>query len=315
MKKIILFLSFSLLLTITTFAATGRPTIAVLPFIINNSYKIYIGDVEIQREVVETEFTNSVMEFLVSSGKFNVLDRDNMRKIINENKLTESQWSKPGEETKVGELLVADYLVIGHINRLNFSVKPVYIKLTGEKTHKIVASLKVQFKVVKVKSGSIVFAKQLIKTIDSAQIRREIPARIRKNWTLYDYKDLLFKRTAIEAGNDILRGIYPVKVVSVKGTKVFLNRGNGAGILLNQRYEVVNLGESIVDPDTNEVLGNVQTKVAEIEITNVNPRFSTAKVISSSGIIRKGAICKKVSQLDNYKSEVNETPRTSPKGW
>jgi len=315
MKKIILFLSFSLLLTITTFAATGRPTIAVLPFIINNSYKIYIGDVEIQREVVETEFTNSVMEFLVSSGKFNVLDRDNMRKIINENKLTESQWSKPGEETKVGELLVADYLVIGHINRLNFSVKPVYIKLTGEKTHKIVASLKVQFKVVKVKSGSIVFAKQLIKTIDSAQIRREIPARIRKNWTLYDYKDLLFKRTATEAGNDILRGIYPVKVVSVKGTKVFLNRGNGAGILLNQRYEVVNLGESIVDPDTNEVLGNVQTKVAEIEITNVNPRFSTAKVISSSGIIRKGAICKKVSQLDNYKSEVNETPRTSPKGW
>ena len=315
MKKIILFLSFSLLLTITTFAATGRPTIAVLPFIINNSYKIYIGDVEIQREVVETEFTNSVMEFLVSSGKFNVLDRDNMRKIINENKLTESQWSKSGEETKIGELLVADYLVIGHINRLNFSVKPVYIKLTGETTHKIVASLKVQFKVVKVKSGSIVFAKQLINTIDSAEIRREIPARIRKNWTLYDYKDLLFKRTATEAGNDILRGIYPVKVVSVKGTKVFLNRGNGAGILLNQRYEVVNLGESIVDPDTNEVLGNVQTKVAEIEITNVNPRFSTAKVISSSGIIRKGAICKKVSQLDNYKSEVNETPRTSPKGW
>jgi len=315
MKKIILFLSFSLLLTITTFAATGRPTIAVLPFIINNSYKIYIGDVEIQREVVETEFTNSVMEFLVSSGKFNVLDRDNMRKIINENKLTESQWSKSGEETKIGELLVADYLVIGHINRLNFSVKPVYIKLTGETTHKIVASLKVQFKVVKVKSGSIVFAKQLINTIDSAEIRREIPARIRKNWTLYDYKDLLFKRTATEAGNDILRGIYPVKVVSVKGTKVFLNRGNGAGILLNQRYEVVNLGESIVDPDTNEVLGNVQTKVAEIEIYSVNPRFSTAKVISSSGIIKKGAICKKVSQLDNYKSEVNETPRTSPKGW
>lgn len=314
MKKLLLLTA---VLTMFSFAVKAapekQPTLAVLPFQVSPFMQtLNIGNLQITRQILEREFSNQLIEFLVKSRKFNVLNRTDIQRIIDENKLTESEWAKPGQEKLIGKLLVADYLVTGVVNRLEFSVVKQNIQLTGETSARVTATFKYQFKVTQVSSGKVVAADQVIEKLKSQDVRREIPVSERRDWTLSDYKDLLFKRAAEKGGNEILAGIYPVKIASVTGNSVMLNRGKGAGIEVGQVYTVFNPGETVTDPDTGEVLGSNEEEAGTVEITAVNPKFSKGKIIKGEDKIKTGAICRKEKKAE--KEEAPAYPRATP-GW
>jgi hypothetical protein len=314
MKKI-LFAGLSVFtLVCSVFAAPEKqPTIAILPFKVGANTSISeIGQVRITREIVENEFTNQLTEFLVRSRKFNVLNRTDINRIMDENKLTESEWAQPGQEQRVGKLLVADYLVTGNINRLEFNLIKQNIKITGETAPRLVATFKTQYRITEVATGKVVAAGQITEVLRSADVRREIPAQERRDWTMSDYKDMLFNKAAVRVGNDVLAGIYPVKIASVNGSEVIINRGDGAGISAGQIYLVFNVGEAVIDPDTGENLGSAEKKIAEISVTAVNPKFSKAKIISQTGEVQSGAVCR--LKTDVKQEAAPAYPRATP-GW
>ena len=285
----------SLLITLATVYATpkNQPTLAVIPFQISPVIQTTnIGNLSISRTLVEREFSNQLMNFLTKSRKFNILTRTAIKKVMDENQLTESDWTKPDQAQKMGKLLVADYIVTGVINRLEFQIIKQRIALTGETKPRIVATLKCQFQVIQSSTGKVMFADQVIQKLKSIDVRKEIPANIRKDWTLADYKDLLFTKTAYTIGNAILEGIFPVKVVSVADKTIFLNRGKGAGIKPGQIYTVVRPGEEIIDIDTGENLGDTEKNIATIEITDIEVKFSKAKILKNTDTPRIGDICR-----------------------
>ena len=290
-----------------------QPTMAVLPFQISPVIRtINVGTLTITRTLVEREFSNQLINFLAKSRKFNMLTRTQIKKVMDENKLTESDWAKPEQMEKMGKLLVADYLVTGTINRLEFQTIRQNIKITGETAPRIVATFKCQFQIIESSSGKIMLADQVIRKLKSIDVRREIPATERKDWTLSDFKDLLFSKTANEVGNAVLSGIYPVKIVEVKGNKVILNRGKGAGVYVGQKYLIVNQGKAIIDVDTGESLGGSEEEVGTVEVTSVEVKFSKGKIISGAGKIQYGDICRPL------KKHIRSTPPAYPKatpGW
>ena len=314
-----MFKFFASIISVGVFAANlyavpeKQPTIAVLPFQVGGNISLVnIGDLQITSQIVENEFTNQIMQFLVKSRKFNVLNRTDIKRVLDENKLTDSEWAKPGQEKYVGQLLVSDYLVTGNINRLEFKIIQQDIKITGETAPRIAATLKTQFKVTEVRSGKVVAAGQVTQTLNSRQVREEVPADVRRDWTLSDYKDMLFNKAVEQVGDEILTGVYPVKIASINDKKVMLNRGDGAGIKVGQRYFVFNPGEQIADPDTGEVLGSNEQKVAEITITSVNPKFSNGAIVSSTAPITVGAICR-LERVEKQEA-APAYPRATP-GW
>lgn len=314
MKKI-LFAGVSVFtLVCSVFAAPEKqPTIAILPFKVGANTSISeIGQVRITREIVENEFTNQLNEFLVRSRKFNVLNRTDMNRIMDENKLTESEWAQPGQEQRVGKLLVADYLVTGNINRLEFNLIKQDIKITGETAPRLVATFKTQYRITEVATGKMVAAGQITEVLRSADVRREVPVQERRDWTMSDYKDMLFNKAAVRVGNDVLAGIYPVKIASVDGSEVIINRGDGAGMAQGQIYSVFNVGEAVIDPDTGENLGSAERKIAEISVTTVNPKFSKARIISQTGEVQSGAVCR--LKTDVTVEAAPAYPRATP-GW
>jgi hypothetical protein len=295
----------------------AKSSIAVLPFNIDRGLEVEVtgpdGKVlNLKRNLILREFSNRLNMFLTRSRKFTVLDREYISKVIDENKLSESDWAKPGQEARVGKLLVSDYIVAGTINRLEFLVRRRYIKITGETKPRIVATFKVQFRVVEVKSGKVVYADQVIEKLKSQDVRREIPVTERRDWTLADYKDLLFEKTANKVGNGILAGIFPVKIASITGKTVVLNRGTGAGIIVGQLYDVFKLGGEIVDPDTKESLGTSEEKVGIIKILETTPRFSKASIVSSKVSLEKGWLCR--PRKEEYKEPAPAYPKATP-GW
>lgn len=312
MKKIIAVL-FCGIATVVYSTPKGQPTMAVLPFQISPVVRtVQVGRLNITRNVVEREFSNQLINFLTKSRKFNMLTRTQIQKVMDENKLTESDWAKPGQIEKMGKLLVADYLVTGVINRLEFQVIRQNIAITGETTPRVVATFKVQFQIVESSSGKIVMADQIIKKLKSMDVRREIPVSERKDWTLADFKDLLFTKTAAEVGNAILAGVYPVKIVEATGQNVVINRGKGAGIKVGNRLKVVSQGKPIIDVDTGESLGGSEQEVGEIEVTSVEVKFSKAKIISGQGKISYGDVCRIQKRVKNTAAPAY--PKATP-GW
>jgi curli biogenesis system outer membrane secretion channel CsgG len=279
-----------------------RCTLAILPFQIGNfletSFEAEDGGLKITRTLVETEFTNQLTTFLTKSRKFHVLDRQTIRKVMDENYLTESEWSAPGQMQKIGQLLVADYLVLGAIDRCSFERKVTDIKITGEKSVNWICTFKFSFRVTEVKTGKVVYADTIVEKVKSRDIKREIDPDTWRDWTLNDYKDLLFERAAVRSGNAILIGIYPVKISAVTGTQVILNRGDGAGVVVGQKYRIFNQGAVVRDPDSGEILGSDETEAGILLVSSVESKFSKATVVSSTGQIAVGAICRPVQEVE-----------------
>jgi hypothetical protein len=289
--------------------AQEMATLAVLPFVIDRTLTLDINGVQIRAEVLESEFSDLLMQQLVTSRKFKVLERDFIRKVLAENDMTESDYVAATEVDKLRKLLVADYYVLGQIDRIELRRERRRIQITGETAERIEGSFKTHFRVVDNATGQVVYAQTRIQKLDS----RDIPVAERRDFTLADYRDRLFLDTAVAAGNDILSGIYPVKIASVNGAQVVLNRGAGMGFGVGSRFEVFSQGAEIRDPDTHAVLGREESRIALIEVTEVLPNLAKAMIVEASGDLAVGAICRPAAPVQ-VEQAPPDIPRVTP-GW
>lgn len=77
-------------------------------------------------------------------------------------------------------------------------------------------------------------------------------------------------------------------VVLVKGNKVYLNRGTREGVSVGQTFTVGDV-ELLRDPDTGEVLDEIMTEIATLEVGTVKEKLSIADVTSGNAAdISKG---------------------------
>ncbi len=323
MKKNLFGLLASLILATLTYSAYANTaddtpktaTIAVLPFIVHDSDIIQIGDITIIRKEIEHEFSNKLIAFLVNSQKFTVLDRSNLNDVVNEDELAESMWAAPNQTDKIAKLIVADYLVIGRLNRLVITEKKQHIEITGENVEMFTAKMDVQLKIIKVSTGKIVFADSVEENLTPQYIQENVPFATRKNWTLYDCKNYVFDKMATKVGDEILLNIYPVTIAEVKDGSVILNRGEGAGIFKGQKYKVYHPGKEIIDPTTKQQLGQDNVFVGEIEITSVSHNMSTAKILSKEKDFSVSDICHVIKGEPAPQPTTPDYPRATPQGW
>ncbi len=94
----------------------------------------------------------------------------------------------------------------------------------------------------------------------------------------------LSREMSFLVANRVTDVIFPAKVLSKRGEFVMVNRGDGTGIAPGQRWEVMALGEELVDPDTGEVLGSEEYPVGMVEVVSVQPKFSRARILEDYGI-------------------------------
>ena len=90
-----------------------------------------------------------------------------------------------------------------------------------------------------------------------------------------------------------LSNIYPMRVVAKNGKTVVLNQG-GKTLKVGDKLSVYFLGEEMFDPYTNESLGQLEEKVADVQVVRVNAKTTYAKIIGGEGdLIETGAIVRR----------------------
>jgi hypothetical protein len=80
-----------------------------------------------------------------------------------------------------------------------------------------------------------------------------------------------------------------MRVLVKREMQITLNRGQGAGVEVGQVLNVFAQGETLIDPDTQEVLGREEVLIGKVRIISVQPKFSTAEILEDFGI-NKGAV-------------------------
>ena len=79
--------------------------------------------------------------------------------------------------------------------------------------------------------------------------------------------------------------IFPIKVLAKNDREVTISRGSEAGLKVTQVFEVRIQGDAIKDPDTGKFLGYDVKTVGYVEIAELEPKFSHAKVLEDNGIV------------------------------
>lgn len=76
-------------------------------------------------------------------------------------------------------------------------------------------------------------------------------------------------------------------VVKADPTQIYTNLGSSS-VSAGDRLQIMRMGEELIDPETGISLGGSMTSLGEIEITQVQDKFSIARPISVSGTPARG---------------------------
>jgi len=272
------------LLAIPVVAMAARPTIAVLEFSADKaSITITPGFVVVQTVEDTTRLLSSdLMTYLVKTNKFNVVERSRMKDILTEQEFSESGYISPESAVKIGQLIGADYFVMGKIEMLKAGIKRKKIPYTDTVRSLYVGKMIVNVRIVDSRGGKIVAADKFTVEHKDRNPKGELTAD--------EFLEALKEKTVKEIVNGVVSGVFPLKIIKVAGNTVYINRGSGVDFEVGDHLSVLTQDEGLIDPDTGESLGSMEEEVGVVEVTSIQKKFSKAKIINGEGSIKKGAL-------------------------
>ena len=268
-------------------AKSQRKRIAVMPLRVSKARFSVDGHAFDKREAVRL-LGEQVNARLVQSRRFTVLDRDYQREVVGEKKLILAGDVPLEEMVRLGEELVADYIVVGTIENIRMESREKKFP-SGRTINSCGGAVSVSFRVIEIATRQVALASVL-----------DIPVSVGASSAT---AVAVLMPVADEVCEKILNAIYPLIVVKVSGDQVVLGQG-GDGIKEGTHYKVYRYGERMVDPYNGEFLGREEIYCAEIVVERVLSKQSYARVVQSdidlaSVFAPKTLVCRAFSEREN----------------
>jgi len=238
---------------------------------------------------------------LVKSGKYRVIEREQLQAIMQEKHLSLSGDIDPKTAIQFGKMLGVEYLIAGAVTELgvtdrNASVPGGFLRglpSVSVRSQKMEAAL--DARAFSTSTGEIVWADTAKdETSDSsvyvagagggANDRNKVDKLMRP--VVQKLAASLAKASLSSSGLGGAGDASGVvgKIAKADGGTLYVNAGSEAGVKEGDEFAVYRVGEQIKDPDTGEVLGANEMKVGRVKITSVKgPRLSIAVAVSGSG--------------------------------
>lgn len=292
-----------LLIALCPLAAQAKPSIAILDFDIEKSAIVVTDDFIIAGTIEDRTkmLSSELITVLVNTRKFDVIERDRINSVLQEQDFNNSGMVDDQHAIQIGKLIGTDYMVMGKVEVVRAAHKSKDIAYTDYVKHTTTGDMIVNMRIIDTKTGQIVSAKKVKTHIVSDGNQ---PGEV-----FFDQlKEDTVKRMVVE----VIDGVFPIKVVGSTPEQVFLNRGAGAASFsVGQKLDVYQIGENLIDPDTGDSMGNMETKIAEVVVSSIQPKKSVAQIINlMSTDIPVGSICRMPVDLGG--SQVQSAPANTP---
>lgn len=273
----------------------------------------------INQSTADEEFFRSVMERLqntiVNTGKFDVVDNTRLYEIAAELKKQEDELTD--EEVDVS-LRLATISIHGTI--LSMIVESNEILFHGQKYTKTVGTLELTIRFQDMKSGKISASKQVkitksamnqqnrvmkdtskqrkftrivepakeIKNPNNGVVVTTIPAKTESIYFTPD-EEKVYNETMQGAVDEVVEKLmeftYPLYVISASKGRLYINlpeERSRQKMTAGSRFEIIQTGEEIIDPDTGEALGAEEERVMVVSLQTIRPKFAIAVPVENA---------------------------------
>ena len=225
--------------------------------------------------------TDILITELVKSGKFIVVERDKMDKLLEEQKLGQSGAIDPNTAARVGKILGLNAIVTGSVSQ--FGVKSEGKDFLISQSKQQIVECTVDVRVVDTETGQVLLA-------DSGKgVVRKASGKFLGMGNQSKYDETLegeaLRAAIVKFVDNIVSQVnkkqWSCLVAAVKGSSVYLNAGQEAGLEIGQKLDVFSQGAEIVDPSSGIVLGREEEKIGTLKIASyMGDSASIANVIS-----------------------------------
>lgn len=240
---------------------------------------------------------------LVKSGKFSVIERQELEKVLSEQKLGESGLVTAETAPKVGKLLGVELLVVGSISEF------------GTKENKVSGGLSFISGGIKSKTSRAVVDVRLVNTVTGEIVAAETEEGEESTTGIsFDYEGIDFSnmdswddtdigKACREAVDGVVELItenmskipFSGKILKMNSDGTLLMKpGSEGNVKVGMEFDVFRLGEPIKDPDTGLDLGAEETKVGHVKVIEdalkgkaAKAKITEGKDIQSTDILRE----------------------------
>ena len=223
----------------------------------------------------EKQATDILSAKLASSGKFILLERNDIDKINNENNTYSLKSLKIG----------ADYLIVGSVSefgRKNMSDTGVFSRSKIQ-----IAYAKVSVRLIDVKTGQIIFAQE-----GAGEAKSEVGTAFGVGKHV-GYDSTLNDKAISTAISSVVDGImqnllskpWRSYVLSVEDNTIIIAGGQKQGLKINDTFSIYKKGKSIKNPQTGMMIELPGNKIASVKIIS---QFGTTYT-------DEGSICQVIS--------------------
>ena len=289
-KFLMSLLAFCVIFSYVISAEAAKKVVAVMPF-----ENVYGYNTENVAEIM----TEEIMIALQTSGKYLVVERDQMATILKEQGF-QNITAEPGTAVEIGKLTGANYSLIGkvtlaaleknptkriidsifdNISRSSGSHSGLDLKSTaGGFVNGLKGRVSVDIRFVNNETGELVFAKSFSGSKSGATPEAALYAAC--------------KATAAEFLKELTAN-FMARVADISGENIYIDQGTESG--LTKDIELAIVRETSPIEVNGKVVGMKTIPVGKVKVIEVNSEYSVCKVISTEKgkTIQKGDVVKR----------------------
>jgi len=223
---------------------------------------------------------------LAKTGRFVVVERDKLDKIMAEQKLQASGAIDPRTVVKVGQILGLNAIVTGSVSE--FGVKQEGSEYVIVQSKRQTAEATVDIRIVDAETGQVIFA-------DSGTgIAKNAKGSVLGLGGRGGYDETIegkaLRQAIVQFTENIVSQVskkpWTCRIAGVRGDSVYLNAGPTMGIEEGQELNCFSLGKQITDPTTGLVLGHEEEPLGTVRVTGplgANGEGSIAHMLKQTG--------------------------------
>jgi curli biogenesis system outer membrane secretion channel CsgG len=250
------------------------------------------------RDQIDTEFSeNSAL-----SSKFSVIERDKLALVLKEQGLATSGAVDPSSAAKVGKILGVKYIILGGIDKfvINNTKGAVGAFGVGGNLLQANATINLRFidsttaeRVVSISADGEV--KKGGGFFKGTSLSRDAEWGVASETIQKTAKAIVARLTTGEyiarVSGAATPGAVEGKVIKIDGNRAYINLGASSGIKMGDAFNIISVGEALIDPDTGKKLGADEKQSGTGTVTEVQAEFAvitfTGKAAAKDTIRKK----------------------------
>ena len=241
------------------------------------------------RNHIDTAFS----EIKELSSKFTVLEREKLALIMKEQGLAVTGAVDPQTAAKVGRLLGVKYILTGGIDKFAINTTRGGIGAIGIGGNMTTADATINIRMIDTTT-----AERIISLAETGQVKkgggfvrgtslsRDAEWGIASEAIEKASKAIVAKlaspdylaKVGSAAGSAVAEG----RIIKVDGNRAWINLGSSAGLKVGDAFNVVAVGEELIDPDTGAKLGAEEKQTGTGVVAEVQEKFAIMTVTGTA---------------------------------